>query len=176
MNPSCDDGTMREDSALKRLANKMIEAMQSIQPHGSPNASSVAYRIGDILARAGFVNIKCTTIKLPMGRWPKVGTCLARPASPFHPSVTMFPGQAAWLNLVEQKKRLRAMGECMNRMLLEALPALETRVMLRVMTEEEMRTIVAAAVEELGDTSQHIYTDFLFWYAQKPQVPGASHL
>jgi type II secretory pathway predicted ATPase ExeA len=64
----------------------------------------------------------------------------------------------------------------MIRLLLETLPALQARVMLRVMTEEEARTMIAAMLAELDDTSQHIYTDFMFWYAQKPQASGASYL
>jgi hypothetical protein len=72
MKGKCDDGTMRADSALNKLSDKVNEALRSIQPNSCPESPSIAFRVGDMLSRAGFINIRCTNIKLPMGHWPKV--------------------------------------------------------------------------------------------------------
>lgn len=62
----CDDGTMTEDSALKKWAGLILEGTTKI---GRPINSATEYKTQ--LQTAGFVNIVEQRFYWPQNRWPK---------------------------------------------------------------------------------------------------------
>lgn len=65
--PRCDDGTLSENSPLRRWAEQVLGAMDEA---GRPMSLA---SIGDAksqLAAAGFVDISQRTIQLPFNTWP----------------------------------------------------------------------------------------------------------
>jgi SAM-dependent methyltransferase len=62
----CDDGTMKEDSAVKKWADLSLEASIKL---GRPVNSALQYK--EQFAAAGFVDIVQTEFKWPLNQWPK---------------------------------------------------------------------------------------------------------
>lgn len=62
----CDDGTLPENSALKKWSELLLESTLKV---GRGFDSSLYY--GEQLKNAGFVDIKLEVAKWPMNQWPK---------------------------------------------------------------------------------------------------------
>ncbi|KAH7030072.1 S-adenosyl-L-methionine-dependent methyltransferase [Macrophomina phaseolina] len=64
-----DDGSMPDDSYMKKLAELLVEGCDKIGRTVSPGPSLKGW-----MEQAGFTNIKQEICKLPMGAWPKDNT------------------------------------------------------------------------------------------------------
>jgi hypothetical protein len=64
---NCDDGTLAPDSPLLRFFDTAAVAVKKF---------GMNFRAGEALQepleRAGFVNVQCVTLKVPIGTWAKV--------------------------------------------------------------------------------------------------------
>ncbi|KKY23770.1 putative methyltransferase domain-containing protein [Diplodia seriata] len=61
-----DDGSLPDDSQLKRMSELLVEGCSKIGRNVSPGPSLLKW-----VKDAGFVNIGYQVIKLPLGAWPK---------------------------------------------------------------------------------------------------------
>ncbi|KAM0270669.1 hypothetical protein ACHAQH_009324 [Verticillium albo-atrum] len=62
----CDDGTMKDDAAVKKWSTHMLEATAAVQRYGdSPK------RYKQQMTDAGFVNIREVVYKWPTNSWPR---------------------------------------------------------------------------------------------------------
>lgn len=64
----CDDGTGDESSALIKYMEVFREAMKKLGAHPDLQGED----LGEVLKKAGFVDVEVKTYKIAMGHWPKV--------------------------------------------------------------------------------------------------------
>ncbi|KAJ9150145.1 S-adenosyl-L-methionine-dependent methyltransferase [Coniochaeta hoffmannii] len=134
---NCDDGTLADDAALKRFFDT---AEQAVKTFGMDFRAGEKLR--EPLEKAGFVNVRLVTHKVPIGTWPKdkrlrlIGL-YARTAVN-----DMFGAMAA--------KPFRALG----------------------MDPVEIEVFLAAARKDLNNPEIHAYEIFYFWMGQKPEEKG----
>lgn len=62
----CDDGTMKADDPLNRFTQLAVKGMRKLGCHRYG-----AQDMKDALERAGFVNVRLHTIKVPIGPWAR---------------------------------------------------------------------------------------------------------
>lgn len=93
--PFCDDGTMLEDDQFKRLCCLAEEAYGKLELDVSLPKS-----LGPLLADAGFLNIDCEILKIPIGKWPEdremqhIGLLQERAIIDFLPTLALRPFNA----------------------------------------------------------------------------------
>ncbi|KAF9869852.1 hypothetical protein CkaCkLH20_12651 [Colletotrichum karsti] len=132
-NVGCDDGTMPDDWPLIQFWAQLHEAMLMLNVD-----IRIAPRIGDLMEKAGFVNVKRTAYKVPVGAWPKNRT----------------------LNLVGDYMRTimeDLLGAAASKPLLKlGLGATEIEIFL------------ASVRSALRDRNVHAYGTYFSWAGQKP--------
>jgi hypothetical protein len=64
--PHCDDGTMTEDSPLTRWSCRLNDAMRV-----SGRVPATEELLRERLEKAGFVDVKSFTLRMPIGPWAK---------------------------------------------------------------------------------------------------------
>ncbi|KFY13677.1 hypothetical protein V491_06328 [Pseudogymnoascus sp. VKM F-3775] len=131
--PCCDDGTMSPDDPFKRLYDL---AGQAYQKFGM--STSLPAQLEPLLLAAGFQNIHCKIMKVPIGTWAKdktmrlIGLYQKTVVGDFIPTLAGRP--------------FAALG----------------------MSQEEAQVTLAFARKALNDANVHRYFNYYFWYAQKP--------
>ncbi|KYK56525.1 S-adenosyl-L-methionine-dependent methyltransferase [Drechmeria coniospora] len=134
--PFCDDGTMTDDDAFQRLHHVASEAYAALGM-----SMSAASRLESVLIDAGFVNIHCKILKVPIGVWAKDKTMRLIGLYQKTAVLEFMPAMAG--------RPFEALG----------IPAAEAQLKL------------AMARKALEDTTVHRYFNYYFWYAQKPTEP-----
>ncbi|TWU76084.1 hypothetical protein ED733_007616 [Metarhizium rileyi] len=131
--PLCDDGTMTNDDPVKTLYSTAGEAYKKFGM-----STSLPAALEPLLRQAGFENVHCQVLKVPIGTWAKdrmmraIGLYQKMAVLDFIPTLTGRPFQA-----------------------------------LRI-SEAEAEVRVALARKGLEDPSVHRFFNYYFWYAQKP--------
>ena len=135
--PSCDDGTMPEDDPFVRLYATAGKAWAKLGL-----STTIAARLEPYLRDAGFTNVHCKVLKVPIGVWAKdktmrlIGLYQKRAVDEF---ISTFAGRP-----------------------FEALGLDPTAVQIDL----------ALARQSIYDISVHRYFPYYFWYAQKPASPA----
>ncbi|KAJ6779594.1 hypothetical protein PWT90_08510 [Aphanocladium album] len=138
--PFCDDGTMKADDAFKRLYEIAGQAYEKLGL-----STSLPAELEPMLLAAGFQNVHCRVIKVPIGPWAKdktirlVGLYQKTAVTDFISTLAVRPFQALGLSQDEGQVRL------------------------------------ALARQALDDLSVHRYFNHYFWYAQKPETLAHDH-
>ncbi|EFY92269.1 hypothetical protein MAC_01540 [Metarhizium acridum CQMa 102] len=131
--PLCDDGTMSDEDPVKSLYDTAGAAYKKFGLSTTLPAELEPY-----LREAGFENVHCRIMKVPIGTWAKgkimraIGLYQKMAILDFIPTLAGRPFQA--LQISEADAEIR----------------------------------VALARKGLEDTSVHRYFNYYFWYAQKP--------
>lgn len=129
----CDDDTMPEDYSVNKFLDRCQEAL------GKFGADFRAgNKLQEPLEKAGFTNITCKKLKVPIGPWAKDKT----------------------LRLIGMYFRL-ILGD-----LLGAMGARPFRAL--GLSEAEIEVFLAGVRKDLKSASAHSYFNYLFWTAQKP--------
>jgi hypothetical protein len=131
--PLCDDGTMPSSDPFKRLYDLAGEAYQKFGM-----STSLPARLEPLLIDAGFQNIRCKRMKVPIGTWAKDKTMR--------------------LIGLYQKTAVRDFISTIGGRPFEALG----------LSQEEGQVTLAFARKALEDPNAHRYFNYYFWYAQKP--------
>ncbi|KAG6047072.1 hypothetical protein E4U39_000754 [Claviceps sp. Clav50 group G5] len=132
--PMCDDGTMPDDDAVKQLY-ELVD--KSFEKFGLK--ANLAPQLGTYLEKAGFEDIRCQVMKVPIGPWTKDRTM-------------RIIGQYQKSVIVDGLPFLAG----------RPFQALE-------MSDAEIEATIAKARKRLHDPKVHRYLNYYFWYAQKPQ-------
>ncbi|KAG6265055.1 hypothetical protein E4U47_006570 [Claviceps purpurea] len=132
--PMCDDGTMPNDDAVKHLY-ELVD--RSFEKFGLK--ANLAPQLGTYLEKAGFEDIRCQVMKVPIGPWTKDKTM-------------RIIGQYQKSVIVDGLPFLAG----------RPFQALE-------MSDAEIEATIAKARKRLHDPKVHRYLNYYFWYAQKPQ-------
>ncbi|KAG6114024.1 hypothetical protein E4U13_003539 [Claviceps humidiphila] len=132
--PMCDDGTMSDDDAVKHLY-ELVD--KSFEKFGLK--ANLAPQLGTYLEKAGFEDIRCQVMKVPIGPWTKDKTM--RIIGQYQKSVIVdgLPFLAG--------RPFQALG----------------------MSDAEIEATIAKTRKGLHDPKVHRYLNYYFWYAQKPQ-------
>ncbi|KAG6094967.1 hypothetical protein E4U30_002893 [Claviceps sp. LM220 group G6] len=132
--PMCDDGSMPDDDAAKHLY-ELVD--KSFEKFGLK--ANLAPQLGTYLEKAGFEDIRCQVMKVPIGPWTKDKTM--RIIGQYQKSVIVdgLPSLAG--------RPFQALG----------------------MSDAEIEATIAKARKGLHDPRVHRYLNYYFWYAQKPQ-------
>ncbi|GAB0136405.1 hypothetical protein EsDP_00004706 [Epichloe bromicola] len=131
--PLCDDGTMTDDDPVKYLYDTAGKAYSKFGM-----STTLPAELEPHLRQAGFENIHCQIMKVPIGPWAKettmrnVGLYQKMAVLDFLPTLSGRP--------------FKALG----------------------MSEAEAEVTVAMARKGLDDANVHRYFNYYFWYAQKP--------
>jgi len=134
----CDDNTMDSGYHITKFLNAVSA---SCDQRGTD--LRIAPRLGDILVDAGFVNVACKTIQVPIGAWAEsfelksVGMHFQTVMHMLIPALCHAPGMAAFTSADEKE---RFIDECQ---------------------------------QSLRDASVRSYMNFHFWMGQKPIIPGS---
>ncbi|KAG6054346.1 hypothetical protein E4U32_006979 [Claviceps aff. humidiphila group G2b] len=131
--PLCDDGTMPDDDPVKHLYETIERTYEKFGLKAALPPKLEAY-----LLEAGFENIHCQIIKVPIGPWAK-------------DKVLRIVGQYQKMAVVEILPSLSG----------RPFQALE-------MSEAEIEVTLAMARKGLDDPNVHRYFNYYLWYAQKP--------
>jgi hypothetical protein len=131
--PFCDDGTMSSNDSFKRLYDL---AGQAYLKFGM--STTLPAQLEPLLLEAGFQNIHCKIMKVPIGTWAKDKTMRL-------------------IGLYQKTVVLDFISTLAGRPF-EALG----------LSQEEAQVTLAFARNALGDTNVHRYFNYYFWYAQKP--------
>lgn len=132
--PYCDDDTMKSDDPFKVLYDIAGQAYQTLGL-----STSLPAELEPMLLAAGFENIHCKVMKVPIGTWAKdktlrlVGLYQKTAVSDFISTLAGRP--------------FKALG----------------------LSEEEAQVRLAFARQALDDPAIHRYFNYYYWYAQKPQ-------
>lgn len=138
--PLCDDGTMTDDDPVKYLYDMAGKAYSKFGMSTTLPAELEPY-----LRKAGFENIHCQIMKVPIGSWAKEATMR---------TVGLYQKMAVLDFLPTLPGRpFKALG----------------------MSEAEAEVTVAMARKGLDDANVHRYFNYYFWYAQKPGSSGGEH-
>lgn len=124
---------MKEDAPLAKFMDLSEEALDKFGMK-----FRLANHMEEPLKKAGFVNIKCYTVKTPIGTWPKDPT----------------------LRLIGQYM-ITIMSDLMSAFGAKPFRALG-------MSPEEIEVFLAQGRKQMKDTKSHQYLEFKFWTAQKP--------
>ncbi|KAF5130313.1 Secondary metabolism regulator LAE1 [Metarhizium anisopliae] len=131
--PLCDDGTMPDEDPVKSLYDTAGAAYKKFGM-----STTLPAQLEPYLREAGFENVHCRVMKVPIGTWAKgkimraIGLYQKMAILDFIPTLAGRPFQA--LQISEADAEIR----------------------------------VALARKGLEDTSTHRYFNYYFWYAQKP--------
>ncbi|EGX97238.1 hypothetical protein CCM_01898 [Cordyceps militaris CM01] len=132
--PLCDDGTMRPDDPFKVLYEIAGDAYARLGL-----STALPAELEPMLLAAGFDNVHCKVIKVPIGTWAKDKTM--RLVGLYQKTaVTDFISTLAG-------RPFRALG----------------------LSEEEAQVRLALARQALNDPRVHRYFNYYYWYAQKPE-------
>lgn len=129
---------MSEDDGFKRLYDL---AGQAYQKFGMSTA--LPAQLEPLLLDAGFENIHCKIMKVPIGPWAKDKTMR--------------------LIGLYQKTAIRDFISTLAGRPFEALG----------MSQDEGQAALAIARKALDDANIHRYFNYYFWYAQKPELVGS---
>ncbi|RDA92019.1 hypothetical protein CP533_0998 [Ophiocordyceps camponoti-saundersi (nom. inval.)] len=131
--PFCDDGTMKEDDAFRRLYQLAGDAYAKLGYN-----TTIAARLEPLLREAGFRNVHCRVMRVPIGVWARdetlrlIGLYQKTAVEEF---ISTFAGRP-----------FEALG----------------------ISTAEVQLVLALARKALDDTGVHRYFNYYFWYAQKP--------
>ncbi|KAG5921588.1 hypothetical protein E4U53_003772 [Claviceps sorghi] len=132
--PLCDDGTMAADDPVKCLYEAAGRAYEKFGM-----STTLPAELEPLLREAGFENIHCQIMKVPVGPWAKdrtmrvVGLYQKMAVLDFLPTLSGRP--------------FKALG----------------------MSDAEAEVAVAMARKALENANSHRYFNYYFWYAQKPE-------
>ncbi|KAI8246877.1 Secondary metabolism regulator LAE1 [Colletotrichum sp. SAR 10_96] len=132
-NVNCDDGTMPDDWALIKFWALLHEAMLKLNVD-----IRVAPQIGELMEQAGFVNVRKTAYKVPIGTWPRNNI----------------------LNLVGEYMRT-IMEDLLGAAASKPLKTLG-------MTDTEIQVFLVSVRSALRDRNVHAYGTYYSWVGQKP--------
>lgn len=135
--PFCDDSTMSSNDSFKRLYDL---AGQAYQKFGM--STTLPAHLEPLLIEAGFQNIRCKIMKVPIGTWAKDKTMRL-------------------IGLYQKTVVLDFISTLAGRPF-EALG----------LSQDEAQVTLALARNALGDANVHRYFNYYFWYAQKPGPGG----
>ncbi|KAG6224579.1 hypothetical protein E4U26_003620 [Claviceps purpurea] len=136
--PLCDDGTMPDDDPVKYLCELVEKAYEKFGMRATLPAELESY-----LQEAGFENIHCQMMKVPIGPWAK-------------------DRNMRILGLYQKTVFVEGLPVLAGR----PFQALD-------MSDAEAEVTIALARKSLEDPDVHRYFTYYFWYAQKPGSPGA---
>ncbi|KAG5974976.1 hypothetical protein E4U55_007915 [Claviceps digitariae] len=131
--PLCDDGTMPDDDPVKCLYDTAGSAYEKFGM-----STTLPAELEPFLREAGFENIHCQIMKVPIGPWAKdrtmrvVGLYQKMAVLDFLPTLSGRP--------------FKALG----------------------MSDAEGEVAIAMARKGLDNANAHRYFNYYFWYAQKP--------
>ncbi|KAI8207618.1 Secondary metabolism regulator LAE1 [Colletotrichum sp. SAR 10_86] len=127
-----DDGTMTSDDKLKTFYELVVQAFQSLGLDFHK-----ARDLGPHLEAAGFRNVQCQIMKIPIGTWPKDNT---------QRLIGYYSKLAVkWAATAFTGKPFEAMG----------------------ISKSQSDAWCKTVWEDLEDDSKHRYYNMFFWYAQK---------
>ncbi|KAJ5006182.1 Secondary metabolism regulator LAE1 [Colletotrichum sp. SAR 10_66] len=127
-----DDGTMASDDKLKTFYELVVQAFQSLGLDFHK-----ARDLGPHLEAAGFRNVQCQIMKIPIGTWPKDNT---------QRLIGYYSKLAVkWAATAFTGKPFEAMG----------------------ISKSQSDAWCKTVWEDLEDDSKHRYYNMFFWYAQK---------
>jgi hypothetical protein len=130
---NCDDGTLAPDAPLKRFFDTAETAVKTFGMN-----FRAGEKLGPILEKAGFVNVKYIVHKVPIGTWAKDKR----------------------LRLIGMYCRT-AVNDMFGAMAAKPFRNLD-------MSETEIQLFLAAARSDLNNAAIHAYEKFYFWMGQKP--------
>lgn len=155
--PLSDDNTMPDDYPVKKCFELFREAMRKLHSN-----TLIANELRPHFEDAGFVNIQCKILKVPLGPWPKVG----------FPRYSLLCLSA---QLQVQDRTLRLVGFYFRRVITDMLAALGNRPFRALgMDPIEIEVFLASVRKSLKDPSIHSYFNFISWYGQKAEIPEKS--
>lgn len=131
--PYCDDDTMGDDDPFKRLYEIAKDAYSKFGM-----STTIAAELEPYLRRAGFTNIHCKVLKVPIGVWARDET----------------------MRLIGLYQKT-AVTEFMSTLAGRPFEALG-------MSAAEAQLTLAMARKSLEDVGVHRYFTYHFWWAQKP--------
>ncbi|KAG6058686.1 hypothetical protein E4U32_004476 [Claviceps aff. humidiphila group G2b] len=129
----CDDGTMPDDDPVKVLYEKIERSFEKFGLR-----VTLPPKLEPYLREAGFENIHCQIMKVPIGPWAKDNTMRI---------IGLY-----------QKLSVREVMPSLSGRPFQALG----------MSEAEVEVTIAMARKGLEDPNVHRYFNYYFWYAQKP--------
>ncbi|KAG6182054.1 hypothetical protein E4U36_003604 [Claviceps purpurea] len=129
----CDDGTMPDDDPVKVLYEKIERSFEKFGLR-----VTLPPKLEPYLREAGFENIHCQIMKVPIGPWAKDNTMRI---------IGLY-----------QKLSVREVMPSLSGRPFQALG----------MSEAEIEVTIAMAWKGLEDPNVHRYFNYYFWYAQKP--------
>ncbi|KAG5918902.1 hypothetical protein E4U61_001376 [Claviceps capensis] len=129
----CDDGTMPDDDPVKVLYEKIERSFEKFGLR-----VTLPPKLEPYLREAGFENIHCQIMKVPIGPWAKDNTMHI---------IGLY-----------QKLSVREVMPSLSGRPFQALG----------MSEAEIEVTIAMARKGLEDPNVHRYFNYYFWYAQKP--------
>ncbi|KAG6025362.1 hypothetical protein E4U19_003231 [Claviceps sp. Clav32 group G5] len=129
----CDDGTMPDDDPVKVLYEKIERSFEKFGLR-----VTLPPKLEPYLREAGFENIHCQIMKVPIGPWAKDNTMRI---------IGLY-----------QKLSVREVMPSLSGRPFQALR----------MSEAEIEVTIAMARKGLEDPNVHRYFNYYFWYAQKP--------
>ncbi|KAG6138398.1 hypothetical protein E4U35_008367 [Claviceps purpurea] len=129
----CDDGTMPDDDPVKVLYEKIERSFEKFGLR-----VTLPPKLEPYLREAGFENIHCQIMKVPIGPWAKDNTMRI---------IGLY-----------QKLSVREVMPSLSGRPFQALG----------MSEAEIEVTIAMARKGLEDPNVHRYFNYYFWYAQKP--------
>ncbi|KAF4580858.1 helix-turn-helix, Psq [Ophiocordyceps camponoti-floridani] len=132
--PFCDDGTMAPDDAFRRLYQLAGDAYAKFGFN-----TTIAAHLEPYLRAAGFVNVHCRVLRVPIGVWARDETLRL-------------------IGLYQKTAVLEFISTLAGRPF-EALG----------ISAEEVQLVLALARRALDDGGVHRYFNYYFWYAQKPE-------
>ncbi|KAG6062597.1 hypothetical protein E4U32_002128 [Claviceps aff. humidiphila group G2b] len=136
--PLCDDGTMADDDPVKYLCELVGKAYEKFGMRAKLPVELESY-----LQEAGFKNIHCQVMKVPIGPWAKDRNMRILGLYQKTVFVEGLPVLAG--------RPFQALG----------------------MSDAEAEVTIALARKSLEDPDAHRYFTYYFWYAQKPESPRA---
>ncbi|KAG5958978.1 hypothetical protein E4U57_007965 [Claviceps arundinis] len=136
--PLCDDGTMPDDDPVKYLCELVEKAYEKFGMRAKLPVELESY-----LQEAGFKNIHCQVMKVPIGPWAKDRNMRILGLYQKTVFVEGLPVLAG--------RPFQALG----------------------MSDAEAEVTIALARKSLEDPDAHRYFTYYFWYAQKPESPRA---
>jgi hypothetical protein len=131
--PFCDDGTMSRDDPFQRLYDLAGQAYRKFGMN-----TSLPAQLEPLVLEAGFQNIHCKIMKVPIGTWAKDKT----------------------MRLIGLYQKI-AVLDFISTLAGRPFEALG-------LSQEEAQVTLALARKALDDANVHRYFNYYFWYAQKP--------
>ncbi|KAM0342587.1 hypothetical protein ACHAPU_009442 [Fusarium lateritium] len=146
---NCDDGSLAPHAPLSKFFDTAEQAVASF---------GMKFRAGENLRepleKAGFTNVSCKVLKVPIGTWAKVNTTSR---------------EVSRLADVLQDKTLRLVGLYLKTAVNDMFGAMAAKPLRKILEPEEIDVFLADARKDLNDVKIHSYEKYYFWMGQKPE-------